>query len=151
MLQAPSKLRVAESLLDRSDGELVALLRRCAKAGDYSSAVALLREMKPSSIDAEIREMQPLDDAAPTAAEIERLALLLSFLELELRQRRNFDLLNAVLAVLLDAHATTLQNHAGLRRQCGRVRRTLEQSWARVRGLLDQVACTVAFVGNMVA
>lgn len=50
------------------DSDFIALLRRCDRAGDHTSAVAALRAMKPSALDAEIRSLEPLVSARQAEA-----------------------------------------------------------------------------------
>ena len=132
-----------------TDGTLMRQLRRAQSSGDYTAAVALLRQLGPSALDGELRSYLAWDESQPTAAEVDRLRVLCRFLEHELVEGRNFDLVNAVLAVVLEAHGTTLMQDASLRRCCDRLRKLLVRAWGRLRGALDEVACAVGFVGKM--
>lgn len=131
------------------DSDFIALLRRCERSGDFTSAVAAVRSMKPSALDAEIRALEVPDEAAATAEEVGRVAALLSFAEAELRAKRNFDAVNAVLRVVLDAHAGLIQAHGALRRRARVVRGELGRGWGRVGGLLHEVGCLAGFLGEL--
>jgi hypothetical protein len=77
----------------QANSPLVRLLRSCARAGDWASLVAHLRQLSPVAVDSEIRGMQVLEGAPQQ--EVEDLGLLLQFLEEETASNRNFEFMQA--------------------------------------------------------
>ncbi|CAI7788891.1 unnamed protein product [Closterium sp. NIES-54] len=60
-----------------------------------SQAMALLKAMSPSAVDLELRAIEIVDDS-PSPADLNRVALFMSFLEGKLRGSCDFELLQAV-------------------------------------------------------
>ena len=96
-----------------------------------------------------VRSPPPQDEEEATEEDKERVELLVSLVESEVRSNRNFELMNAVLKVVLEVHTGLIQTDAGLRARCDRLRSTLGKTWARVGGTLNEVACMLGFFGNL--
>jgi Utp21 specific WD40 associated putative domain len=79
----------------------VALLRASGTAGDFASFVAQLRTLSPAAVDLELRSMVVLEGAVNDAA-VNDIGLLLEALSAELAAGRNFELVQALLARMLE-------------------------------------------------
>jgi U3 small nucleolar RNA-associated protein 21 len=144
---APGASRV---LRDRAPGapgggsRLVALLRVCAAAGDWTSLVAHLRSLPPSELDGELRAMALLEGSPPEA---ERdVELLLEFLEAQAAAGAGFEHAQAVLRAALAAHGDALAARPALRAAAARLEARLGAGWRRLDALLQGARCAVGLL-----
>jgi hypothetical protein len=81
--------------------------------------------------------------------EIQDIGLLLEFISTELDSGRNFEFMQAVLAVALKVHADIIMARPDLRIKAADVERRLSATWRRLDDLLQGVRCMVDFFGNL--
>lgn len=81
--------------------------------------------------------------------EVEDVGHLLDFFAAELAAGRNFELLQAVLAVTLKVHADTIMSHDGLRQRAAAVEAQLSATWRVTECLLQDVRSMVDFFSNL--
>jgi U3 small nucleolar RNA-associated protein 21 len=123
---------------------LVALLRACAAAGDWTSLVAHLRSLPPSELDGELRAMALLEGSPPEA---ERdVELLLEFLEAQAAAGAGFEHAQAVLRAALAAHGDALAARPALRAAAARLEARLGVGWRRLDALLQGARCAVGLL-----
>ena len=84
-LQAPSAQK----------SQFTTLLHSCASTGDFTPFVAHLQTLSPSAADIEIRSLNPV---------AHELTLFVSALTFRLRQKRDYELVHAWMAVFLRVH-----------------------------------------------
>lgn len=83
--------------------------------------------------------------------EVEDVGHLLDFFAAELAAGRNFELLQAVLAVTLKVHADTIMSHDGLRQRAAAVEAQLSATWRVMEDLLQDVRSMVGFFSDLQA
>ncbi|CAL8341870.1 unnamed protein product [Arctogadus glacialis] len=114
--------------------------------GDYVAPLALLKALGPSAVDLELRGLSPDLGSSPQPSSAPQLLVaFLQMLEAMLEERRDFDLAQAYLALLLKLYLRPLSADplavATLQRLLGR----LETIWAELRVSFDQSLCLLTY------
>jgi U3 small nucleolar RNA-associated protein 21 len=111
-------------------------LAREDEDGDYSSFFEYLKALSPSAADLEIRSLVSLD----------HLAAFLSALLGRLRSHRDFEAVQAFLAVFLSVHGDVLVANAELRDLLERLEQAQKRESARLMELVSYSLGTLAFL-----
>lgn len=140
----------------QAKSNIVSLLRGCSDAGDWTSLVAYLRQLPPSSVDLELRSMQILADeeeeeeGQSSLEEEERdLELLFRFLEAEAASNSNFEFVQALLRAVLLVHGDAIMKRPAVKEAAERLYARLEATWTRVSDTLHHVRCMVGLLGSL--
>ncbi|GLC36521.1 hypothetical protein PLESTM_000455900 [Pleodorina starrii] len=115
----------------------------------YGSLISMLRGMTPSAIDRELRAMQVLEGSLQEEAEVADLAALMDMLVASLEARRDFELCQALLSVVLAQHGDVISARPQLAVRAETLRGLVAATWRRLDGLLQHVRCMVGFFGNL--
>jgi Utp21 specific WD40 associated putative domain len=83
------------------------------------------------------------------AEEVKDIGRLLDYFAAEVAEGRNFELVQAVLAVALKVHADTIMAHDSLRQRAADVERQLSSMWRQMDDLLQDVRSMVDFFSNL--
>jgi U3 small nucleolar RNA-associated protein 21 len=112
-------------------------------SSDGADVAALLAAMAPSAADVAIRTLDP----APASGE---LVAFVRVLTARLRRRRDYELVQAWMAVFLRCHADVVGESAELREALGEWRAESRQEAERLAGLVGYVRAVVGFAGGVV-
>lgn len=144
---APSNAPQQESRivsLTRVPTALSALLQSCHQSQDYTGFVAHLSSLPPSAADVEIRSLSPLADPSDPSQSVE-LVLFVNALTARLRERRDYELVQAWMAVFLRVHGGSVTEGGG-----GGLRQALGE-WKEVQGReRERLGRLVGFCGGVV-
>lgn len=101
-------------------------------------------------MDAEIRSLAvlPTDDDGDQDPATNDLAAVFRFLLATSAGDEGYDVLHALLQVVLRAHADTIARDADLRALATTLCARLRGGWGRLEGLLQQVQCMSAMLGG---
>ncbi len=121
------------------------LLYSCSETGVYEPFIAHLSSLQPAAADIEIRSLSPTlvtDDDSPFSnpsfsRHVSELTLFVRALTGRLRQKRDYELVNAWMTVFLKVHGESVVEDAGLRgglRDALSEWRTVQQEEARRLG-----------------
>jgi len=136
---------------DGSNTTLIHLLNSCSQAGDWTSTVAYIRSLSPVKLDAELRELDVLGDDETTEQQLE---LMLRFLDEETAANRNFELMQAILRVVITVHGDVISGSSDdgvLKKRAERVKRRVKAAWKRLDYLLQDTRCIVGVLSNLQA
>lgn len=126
------------------ESKFIKLLRQCSLAGDWTSLIALLRDMSPVEIDQEIRYLQPTVFAAD-----DDILLFLQFIESETASSTNFEFIQAILSSTLSILGETLAENPILRQAAARIEQRVNASWKRLDSTLQHVRCMIGLLGGL--
>lgn len=128
----------------------ISALRHGDTKGDWAPLAALVRSTPPAALDAEIRALAvlPTDDDDDRVAAINDLAAVFRFLLATSTGDEGFDVLHAVLQVVLRAHAEAVARDNDLRTLASTLCVQLKGGWGRLEGLLQQVQCMSSMLGG---
>ncbi|EFJ49064.1 hypothetical protein VOLCADRAFT_59899 [Volvox carteri f. nagariensis] len=115
----------------------------------YAPVMAMLRSMTPTAIDRELRALQVLEGSLSEAAEVADVAALLDVLIASLECRRDFELCQALLSVVLAVHGDVISSRPVLTARAVKLRNLVADSWKRLDSLFQHVRCMVGFFGNL--
>jgi U3 small nucleolar RNA-associated protein 21 len=136
---------------DGSNTTLIHLLKSCSQAGDWTSTIAYIRSLSPVKLDAELRELDVLGDDETTEQQLE---LMLRFLDEETAANRNFELMQAVLRVVITVHGDVISassDDSVLKKRAEGVKRRVKAAWKRLDYLLQDTRCMVGVLSNLQA
>ncbi|GIL66695.1 hypothetical protein Vafri_20180 [Volvox africanus] len=117
----------------------------------YGPVISMLRKMTPTTIDRELRAMQILEGSSDEQSEIRDLAALLDMIIASLGARRDFELCQALLNVVLTQQGDVLSSRPELATRLQRLRGLVATSWQSLDSLMQHVRCMVGFLGNLQA
>ncbi|GIL87705.1 hypothetical protein Vretifemale_15746 [Volvox reticuliferus] len=117
----------------------------------YGPVISMLRQMTPTVIDRELRAMQILEGSRDEQSEVRDLGALLDMLSASLEARRDFELCQALLNVVLTQQGDVLSARPELGPRLQRLRGLVATSWRRLDSLMQHVRCMVGFLGNLQA
>ncbi|GLI63849.1 hypothetical protein VaNZ11_006952 [Volvox africanus] len=117
----------------------------------YGPVISLFRKMTPTAIDRELRAMQILEGSCDEQSEIRDLGALLDMLIASLGARRDFELCQALLNVVLTQQGDVLCSRSELAPRLQRLRGLVAANWQRLDSLMQHVRCMVGFLGNLQA
>jgi U3 small nucleolar RNA-associated protein 21 len=112
-------------------------------ASDAADVAALLAGMAPPAADVTIRTLDP-------AAASGELVTFVRVLTARLRRRRDYELVQAWMAVFLRCHANVVVESAELREALGEWRAESRREAERLAGLVGYVKAVVGFAGGVV-
>lgn len=144
--------RVVLGLNDSSFGKnttLIHFLKSCSQAGDWTSTIAYIRGLSPVKLDAELRELDVLGDDETTEQQLE---LMLRFLDEETAANRNFELMQAILRVVITVHGDVISASSDdgvLKKRAVAVKERVKGAWKRLDYLLQDTRCMVGVLGNL--
>jgi len=122
---SPQESRIVS--LTRAPTALSILLHSSHQSQEYTPFVAHLSSLPPSAADVEIRSLSPLADPSDPSQPLE-LVLFVNALTARLRERRDYELVQAWMAVFLRVHGGSVTEGGG-----GGLRQALEE-WREVQG-----------------
>nr|XP_033785021.1 WD repeat-containing protein 36 [Geotrypetes seraphini] len=108
---------------------------------NYDSAVKILKEMGPSSIETELRNLAPEGGGSIEA--------MLSFLKLigsMLRTKRDFELAQGYLALFLKLHLKFLPSEPTLLEEMLTLSKLLEETWLHLQTLFNQSLTVLSYM-----
>ncbi|XP_030049327.1 WD repeat-containing protein 36 [Microcaecilia unicolor] len=108
---------------------------------NYDSAVKMLKEMGPSSIETELRSLAPEGGGSIEA--------MLSFLKLigsMLKTKRDFELAQAYLALFLKLHLKFLPSEPTLLEEMSTLSEQLEETWLHLQTLFNQSLTVLSYM-----
>ena len=128
------------------ESAFLATLRACREAGDVGPALDALRAMSPSAIHGELESIAVLEGMeGAEAGDLERVGLVLDFIQAALEQSSNFELLQAFLTVFLEVHGDALMQYPEFHGTLGRVTEFLKNGWARLDDKLSELSALSGF------
>ena len=132
------------------------LLHSASSSGDFSPFLTHLSSLPPSAADLEIRSLSFSSSSSSSSAEDDELTLFVQALTYRLRQKRDYELVQAWMAVFLRCHAESIiagdevggGNVGGgrLRRALGEWREEQEREGRRVGDLVGYCGGVVGFL-----
>jgi hypothetical protein len=126
------------------ESRFIKLLRQCSSAGDWTSLIALLRDMSPVEIDQEIRSLQPTVFAAD-----DDILLFLQFIESETASSTNFEFIQAILSSTVSILGEIIAENPILRQAAARIEQRVNASWKRLDSTLQHVRCMIGLLGGL--
>lgn len=144
-----SSSRVVLGLDGNGDGNtttLIHLLKSCSQAGDWTSTVAYMRGLSPVQLDAELRDLDVLGDEDKTEQQLE---LMLRLLDEETAAHRNFELMQAILRVVITVHGDVMSASEVLKKRAEVVKERVKTAWKRLDYLLQDTRCMVGVLSNL--
>ncbi|KNC79659.1 hypothetical protein SARC_07960 [Sphaeroforma arctica JP610] len=116
------------------------VLAQCASADNYDPLVELLMDMSVSAIDLEIRGMDVSNSVDCAQYHFVR------FFEHELQSKRNFEMIESLMASYLQIHAEFLPQFPELMAAVAEVQEVHAESWDRISNLLNHTLCLVTYM-----
>ncbi|TSL28217.1 WD repeat-containing protein 36 [Bagarius yarrelli] len=116
-------------------------LEKALDSSLYDDVVRHLKELGPSAIDTELRSLAP--DMGGN------LSIMQSFLKMissMLKQRQDFDLAQAYLALFLKLHLRLIAEQPVLMQETEKVLELLEGTWTSIQTLLNQNMCLLSYI-----
>jgi len=107
---------------------------------DFKSMYKLFLEKGPSAIDIEIRALAP--EGGGSIPLMEQFILLLNN---ELKNKTNFEIVNAHLGLFLQIHGDTVLSNLSLREHLTTTQGNLNTSWTDLQADLDTCLCLTNF------
>ncbi|XP_074612173.1 WD repeat-containing protein 36-like [Acropora palmata] len=142
-MEAKSKILNMKKL--QPDTEFQIMLQDCAKTENYEPVITLLKSMGPSSIDAEIRSLGP-----EAGGDLQLLQLFMLFIEHQLGTRRDFELTEAMLGLLLKLHGGVIAENPELALIAKRLQQEHTAAWSNIQDLLNQCSCLIGYLKSAV-
>ncbi|XP_068725814.1 WD repeat-containing protein 36-like [Montipora capricornis] len=127
------------------ESEFQVSLRDCSETGNYEPVMNLLKSMGPSSIDAEIRCLGPA-----AGGDIQLLERFMLFIEHQIGTRRDFELTEAYLGLLLKLHGAAIAGSPELTTIAKRLQQEHSAAWSNIQDLLNQCSCLIGYFKSAV-
>ncbi|KAI0213406.1 WD repeat-containing protein 36 [Lamellibrachia satsuma] len=121
------------------------LLHDSNDASGYGAAVEKLKGLGPSAIDAELRQLGP--DAGGS---VELLVGFLHMLNDHLETNRDFELMQAYLALFLKLHGDVITLEPALVEAAGKLQEAQGSTWRRLEELFNQNLCLANYFKSAV-
>lgn len=115
-------------------------LRESRKSQNYAPVMEKLKGMGPSSIDAEIRGLSP-----EAGGSRELMAAMLEFFLFWLRNRTDFEVLQAYMNVYLKVHGLAVKKDEGLVRLAGEVLEEQKKAWKTLEADFNKCSCLLDY------
>ncbi|KAK2173340.1 hypothetical protein NP493_883g01001 [Ridgeia piscesae] len=112
---------------------------------DYGTAMEKLKQLGPSAIDAELRQLGP--DAGGS---VELLVDFLHMLSYQLQTNRDFELTQAYLGLFLKLHGDTVATEPTLVEAAGQLQEAQSATWQRLEESFNQSLCLVNYFKSAV-
>ncbi|XP_048582009.1 WD repeat-containing protein 36 [Nematostella vectensis] len=120
--------------------EFQKMLDKCSSSGDYDPLMSSLKAMGPSAIDAELRLVSP--ESGGTIALMQQF---MEFLSTHMATKRDFELVEAYMALFLKLHGSLIMEHPELVRAARQLQAQHEHTWTKLRDLINQGLCLVSY------
>lgn len=111
-----------------SESPFVTLLKSGSLSGDFESFIEHLKSLPPAKVDVEIRSLSPQVQEGQS-----ELSAFVCALSSRLRSKRDFELVNAWMAVFLKAHCDVIERCSGLNTDEYSVLKDSLDTWIRVQ------------------
>ncbi|KAL1773937.1 WD repeat-containing protein 36 [Sigmodon hispidus] len=102
----------------------------------YEPALNLLKELGPSGIESELRNLSPDDGGS-----VEVMQGFLKMIGMMLDRKRDFELAQAYLALFLKLHLKMLPSEAVLLEELEKLSSQVEEDWTHLQSLFNQSIC----------
>lgn len=112
---------------------------------NYKASIRLLKEMGPSRIDTELRELAP-----ELGGSVEVMQAFLRMIASMQSTKRDFELAQAYLALFLKLHLKAIAAEPKLLEETTRVSEQLEETWVHMQTLFNQSMCLLAYMKSAV-
>ncbi|XP_046846827.1 WD repeat-containing protein 36-like isoform X2 [Xenia sp. Carnegie-2017] len=136
-----SKMRKITNFTEYS--EFQQLLIRCSETKDYELFSVKLKELGPSSVDAEFRCLGP-----ESGGDFALMKNILDFFIVQLKQRKDFELVQGYIALFLKLHSDVIYSDTGLVDRLKTLEEEQVKCWSVVQDLLNQNLCLVNYLKN---
>ncbi|MBZ3886724.1 WD repeat-containing protein 36 [Sciurus carolinensis] len=107
----------------------------------YEAPLNLLKEMGPSGIEIELRNLSP-----DYGGSIEVMQSFLKMIEMMLDRKRDFELAQAYLALFLKLHLKILPSEPVLLEEMTKLSSQVEESWINLQSLFNQSMCVLNYI-----
>ncbi|KAG7314833.1 hypothetical protein KOW79_022136 [Hemibagrus wyckioides] len=107
----------------------------------YEAAVRHLKELGPSAVDTELRSLAP--DMGGNVCVMQSFLRMISSM---LKQKQDFDLAQAYLALFLKLHLRLIAEQPVLMQETENVLELLERTWTSIQTLLNQNMCLLSYI-----
>lgn len=120
---------------------LAECLVECGQEQDFRRFLEQLKELGPSSTDAEIRSM-----GKDTCGTNQIMLLFLDAMEQALKRKLDFELVMSWLALFLKAHSDIIQTDCDVQERCHELLGPVRADWSRLNEKFNQIFCVLNFV-----
>ncbi|XP_057645043.1 WD repeat-containing protein 36 [Chionomys nivalis] len=107
----------------------------------YEAALNLLKELGPSGIETELRNLSPDDGGS-----VEVMQGFLRMIGMMLNRKRDFELAQAYLALFLKLHLKMLPSEAMLLEELEKLSSQVEEDWTHLQSLFNQSMCVLNYI-----
>ncbi|XP_006977993.1 WD repeat-containing protein 36 [Peromyscus maniculatus bairdii] len=107
----------------------------------YEAALHLLKELGPSGIETELRNLSPDDGGS-----VEVMQAFLKMIGMMLDRKRDFELAQAYLALFLKLHLKMLPSEAVLLEELVKLSSQVEEDWTHLQSLFNQSMCILNYI-----
>ncbi|XP_030844330.1 WD repeat-containing protein 36 [Strongylocentrotus purpuratus] len=121
--------------------DLCVLLEKGASPEHYDAVLKFLKTMSPSRIDMEFRSLDPVGGGSVLA-----MRQFISFLHHSLTTGRDYELIQAYLALFLKLHGAMIARESDLAEELSSLAQIQESSWLRIQRHFDQSLCLVKYL-----
>lgn len=112
---------------------------------NYKASIQLLKEMGPSRIDTELRELAP-----ELGGSLEVMQAFLRMIASMQSTKRDFELAQAYLALFLKLHLKAIATEPRLLTETTKVSEQLEETWLHMQALFNQSMCLLGYMKSAV-
>ncbi|XP_024544156.1 WD repeat-containing protein 36 [Selaginella moellendorffii] len=127
--------------------QFIQLVHDFARSGECLELLEHMKNLTSSSLDAEIRFLQIVDEDAPEE-QIRDIGSLIDFLIKATSLNRDFDFVQAVMLLVLRIHGESILTYSQLRDKAETLREVQSSTWKRLDELLQKNRCIVSFLSN---
>jgi len=135
------KSKIINSMERVIQSKFLKTMSDCEKSGNYADIISQLTTLSPSSIDFEIRSLSYLND-------FEEFKLFLRFVKAQLIEKKNFDIIQAVLNTFLKLHMDIISTDENLVQMCSEIEVIQNQIWSELQDVVDHTLCLISFFTN---
>ncbi|XP_028722882.1 WD repeat-containing protein 36 [Peromyscus leucopus] len=107
----------------------------------YEAALHLLKEIGPSGIETELRNLSPDDGGS-----VEVMQAFLKMIGMMLDRKRDFELAQAYLALFLKLHLKMLPSEAVLLEELVKLSSQVDEDWTHLQSLFNQSMCILNYI-----
>ncbi|RWS24154.1 WD-repeat protein-like protein [Leptotrombidium deliense] len=130
--------------------EFSKLLLTCDDRCNYFEVWETLKQLGPSAIDVEIRSLDTVIEGETSSDRHKLLRKFMSAVQQALKTRRDFEFVNACLALFLKIHSNTIIADEMLMEECKLLCGTLNNDWQRLRLLFSENMCIINYLKSVV-
>ncbi|XP_040613975.1 WD repeat-containing protein 36 isoform X2 [Mesocricetus auratus] len=107
----------------------------------YEAALNLLKELGPSGIETELRNLSPDDGGS-----VDVMQGFLKMIRMMLDRKRDFELAQAYLALFLKLHLKMLPSEPVLLEELVKLSSQVEEDWTHLQSLFNQSMCVLNYI-----